>query len=153
MGGLLVFAGAAVAVWQLLPRDSATTLAVTGARPGEFVYATTGFEGVDALGGARHEYPARTTISVRRDAGCTVFRWRPFAERVHEWELCGHRLQRFTELHRFFGRDDRRTYLCDARSSLEDGWRCTARGTTETARVVASGRAHVRLRTELAGET
>jgi len=117
------------------------------------VYDTTGFEEVDAFGGARHDYPSRTTISVRRDAGCSVFRWRPFAERFYEWQLCGRRLRRFTELHRFFGRDDRRTYVCDGQSSLDRGWRCTARGTAETARVVASGQGHVRLRTELTGET
>jgi hypothetical protein len=154
VGGLLVLAGAAVATWQLLPRDSATPLAVAGARPGIFVYDTTGFEQVDAFGGARHDYPARTTIAVRRaEGGCSVFRWRPLAERFYEWKLCGRQLRRFTELHRFFGRDDRRTYRCDDESSLERGWSCTAQGTTETARVVSSGRSHVLLRTELTGET
>ena len=76
-----------------------------------------------------------------------------FAERFWEWETCGARLRRFAELHRFFGRDDRRTYRCDRMSKLRTGWSCTAQGVTETGRVVVSGPAHVRLGTELAGNT
>jgi hypothetical protein len=148
-----VLAGIGIAVWQLVPRDSATPVPAAAPRPGTYSYDTSGFESVDAFGGARHAYPPRTTISVRRAAGCTTFRWQPFTQRFYEWETCGTRLRRFGELHRFFDRDDRRTYRCDETSSLEEGWRCTAEGTTETARVVSSGRDHVRLRTELTGET
>jgi hypothetical protein len=151
---LVVLAALGLAAWKLWPRDTTTPVPAAAARPGLFVYDTTGFEEVDAFGGARHEYPARTTVSVHTTAdGCTVYRWRPFTERFWEWETCGTRLRRFAELHRFFGRDDRRTYRCDATSTLRTGWRCTAQGTTETARVVASGPAHVRLRTTLAGNT
>jgi hypothetical protein len=145
-------AGLGIALWQLLPRDTTTPPPATVG----YVYDTTGFESVDAFGGARHEYPARTTISVRTAAdGCKVFRWRPFAERFWEWETCGERLVRFAELHQFFGRDDRRTYRCDQGSTLRAGWRCTAQGTTETGRVEPSlsGPGRVVLRTKLAGNT
>ena len=147
---VVVAAVVGVAVWKFLPRDTTTPApAVAG-----FVYETTGFESVDAFGGARHEYPARTTISVRTAAdGCKVFRWRPFAERFWEWETCGARLVRFAELHRFFGRDDRRTYRCDAASSFRSGWHCTGEGVTETGRVAASSPGHLRVVTELTGKT
>jgi hypothetical protein len=151
---VLAAAGVGVAVWRLLPRDTTTPAPAAVGRPGVFVYDTTGFESVDAFGGARHEYPARTTISVRTAAdGCKVFRWRPFAERFWEWETCGGRLARFAELHRFFGRDDRRTWLCGEGSTLQRGWRCSAGGTTETARVVAAERSSIRLQTGMTGET
>jgi hypothetical protein len=150
---LLLVALVAAAVWQLLPRDETTAAPIAAARPGTYVYDTTGFESVDALGGARHAYPERTTISVRRANGCTTFRWQPFTQRFYDWQTCGTRLRGFGELHRFFDRDDRRTYRCDETSSLEGGWRCTAQGTTETARVASSAPHHVRLRTELTGKT
>jgi hypothetical protein len=147
---VLLAAGLGVAVWKLFPRD-ATTPAPAAAG---FVYDTTGFESVDAFGGARHDYPARTTISVRTAVdGCRVFRWRPFAERFWEWETCGARLVRFAELHRFFGQDDRRTYRCDATSSFTSGWRCTGESVTEIGRVAASSPGHVRVLTELTGKT
>jgi hypothetical protein len=150
----LLLAAAALALWLLLPRDESTPVEARAAGPGELVYETSGFEEVDALGGARHEYPSSTNVSVRRTgAGCTVFRWRPLEHRVYEWELCGRELERFTEVHRFFGNDDRRTYQCEPDSSFEAGWRCSARGTTETATVVSSEAGHVRLRTVLSGQT
>jgi len=141
---LAVFAaaGLGVAAWQLFPRDTTTPApAVVG-----YVYDTTGFESVDAFGGARHDYPARTTISVRAAAdGCKVFRWRPFAERFWEWETCGARLVRFAELHRFFGRDDKRDWRCDEKSTLSGGWRCSAQGTTEIGRADSPGRITTRM--------
>jgi hypothetical protein len=122
--------------------------------PGVFAYETSGFEEVDALGGARHVYPARTTIVVRR-AGCgLVLRWQPFEERLQEWELCdGLRLHRITERHRFFGTDDRRTYRCDPGSRLDGAYRCTTGETTEVARVVSSDDGHARLETRISGGT
>jgi hypothetical protein len=142
----LVAAGAAIAIWKLLPRDTtAPAPSVAG-----YVYDTTGFESVDAFGGARHAYPARTTISVRTTAaGCKVFRWRPFEQRFWEWETCGERLVRFSELHRFFGRDDRREWRCDRTSTVSGGWRCTSQGTTEIGRAEPSGR----IATRMTGET
>jgi hypothetical protein len=77
-----------------------------------------------------------------------VFRWQPFRDRFWEWETCGERLVRFAELHRFFGRDDRRTWVCDEGSTLQHGWRCSSGGTIETARVAGS-----RLLTRMTGKT
>jgi hypothetical protein len=152
--GAVLAVAVGLAVWLLRPRDEAKPVEARAAGPGELVYDTTGFEQIDALGGARHEYPARTNVSVRRSGeGCTVFRWRPLEGRIYEWELCGGDLRRFTELHRFFGNDDRRSYRCEARSSIEAGWHCSALGTTETATVVLSEPRHVRLRTVLTGKT
>lgn len=121
---------------------------------GVFAYDTSGFEEVDVLGGARHDYPQRTTIAVRR-AGCgLVLRWQPFEERLQEWELCdGRRLRRITERHQFFGNDDRRTYRCDAASRFDGAYRCSAGDTTEVARVVSSEDGHVLLETRISGGT
>jgi hypothetical protein len=154
LAALVLLVAAAGAAWWFWPRDETKPILAAPTRPGLLVYETSGFESVDAFGGSRHTYPARTNVAVlRTDPGCTIFRWRPLEGRLYEWELCGKRLVRFTELHRFFGRDDRRTYRCDARSSLQRGWRCTAGDTTETARVVSSSARHVRLRTTLTGNS
>ena len=150
---IAVFAatGIGVAVWKLLPRDE-TSPAPASAGPGLFVYDTSGFESVDAFGGARHTYPAHTTISVRATAGgCRVYRWRPFTQRYWEWETCGDRLVRFGELHRFFGRDDKRDWRCDETSTLTGGWRCTAQGTTETGTLVSPGRVATRMTGDTTG--
>ncbi len=56
--------------------------------PGVYRYATSGWEDVDALDGARHEYPAETTITVTAE-GCGVrLRWDALRERRDEWRLC-----------------------------------------------------------------
>lgn len=152
--GGLVAAAAALAVWLLLPHDEATPRPANAAEQGALVYETVGFEEVDILGGARHDYPGRTTIAVTR-AGCRlVLRWQPLEERLQEWELCdGLKLRRITERHKFFGGDDRRTYLCDPGSRLDTGYRCTTGDTTETARAVSSSGGRVLLRTTLTGGT
>jgi hypothetical protein len=151
-GGLVLLLVAGAAAWRLVPRDEVTPAAAEPLRAGVFAYDTTGFEEVDILGGARHEYPRRTTIVVRR-AGCgLVLRWQPFEERLQEWELCdGLRLRRITERHEFFGNDDRRTYRCDASSRFDGAYRCSTGETTEVARVVSSEGRRARLATRLSG--
>lgn len=77
-----------------------TTVAVTTAapttslpprdlpEPGVYRYATTGTESVDILGGATHDYPPQTLLTVTLD-GCGVrLRWDLLAERRDEWRLC-----------------------------------------------------------------
>ena len=62
---------------------------VASAAPGVYRYVTKGFEEVDALGGARHDYPDETTITVI-SAGCGVhLRWDVLRERRDEWTICG----------------------------------------------------------------
>lgn len=149
----VVVTAAAAAAWLLVPRDDATPIEAA-AGPGSFVYETAGFEEVDILGGARHDYPPRTTIVVRR-AGCgIVLRWQPLEERLQEWELCeGLELRRITEVHAFFGNEDRRTYRCEPGSRLDGGYRCTTGETTEVARLVSAGDGRVLLETTISGAT
>lgn len=56
--------------------------------PGVYRYLTTGEESVDILGGARHEYPAETTITVLPDGCGVLLRWDALVERREEWRLC-----------------------------------------------------------------
>ncbi|MGH2758319.1 MAG: hypothetical protein ACRDKJ_02025 [Actinomycetota bacterium] len=93
----------------------------SGVRPlpseGVYVYATTGGDEVDVLGGSRHQYPAETTVTVRQ-AGCgLVERWDALEERWDERESCraadGDTLKRTTSFHEFFGRADKRTMTCN----------------------------------------
>ena len=56
--------------------------------PGVYVYDTTGFERVSALGGAQHDYPTQTTMTVtENDCGVTV-RWAPLEQRFENWTMC-----------------------------------------------------------------
>jgi hypothetical protein len=62
--------------------------APTLAEPGVYRYATSGWEDIDALNGARHDYPAETTITVTAE-GCGIrLRWDALRERRDEWRLC-----------------------------------------------------------------
>lgn len=99
--------------------DAQVTSAM-GVRPlpaeGVYIYATTGGDEVDVLGGSRHEYPSETTVTIRH-AGCGLLeRWDALEERWDERESCrssdGDRLKRTTSYHEFFGRADERTLHC-----------------------------------------
>ena len=86
--------------------------------PGVYTYATTGSDGVDALGGARHQYPATTTLTVV-ESGCGVTeRWVAAVERWDETTAClspdgtGVSMVHFTGFHRFFGGDSTDDYAC-----------------------------------------
>lgn len=157
----------AITAWRLFPRDTATPIVqVRGADA--YAYRTTGFEEVDALGGARHDYPKMTAIVVRRTGCGVVLTWRPLEERMTTWELCrserGWTLRGFSELHTFFGRRDWRTYQCRSGLLMVDA-SCSADDTTETAdgttlgleTLTVGGRnveaLHVKLRTRLTGTT
>lgn len=83
---------------------------------GVYSYATSGRDGVDALGGAEHTYPPVTTITVTA-AACGVSQlWIAAEERSDEWLTCatdaGVETVAFTAFHQFFGADDREGYLC-----------------------------------------
>ena len=85
--------------------------------PGVYRYTTTGGDAVDALGGASHQYPATSTITVTVDGCTTSQRWTAAAERWDDLTTCagdgGVQLQRFVSLHHFFGTDDTETSTCD----------------------------------------
>jgi hypothetical protein len=88
---------------------------------GVYVYATEGYEETDALSGARHDYPSRTTMTVSRTgSSCYVWRWQPLDERWDESEACrrssGIVLQRFSMYHEFFRRGIREDLTCGADS-------------------------------------
>jgi hypothetical protein len=86
--------------------------------PGVYAYETTGGEEIDAVGGARHAYPDRTTITVL-PYGCGVsLRWDVLRERWEEWRICatsaGIELQtEGVSYHEFFGTSETEDLRCD----------------------------------------
>lgn len=189
---VVVLAGA----WQLFLHDSATPATVNeavarfrteamkeaeaagpGLAPGVYVYATTGSEKVDALGGVTHEYPARTTLTVTR-GGCGLrLRWAGLQQRSTIWERChtdrGDVLRSYSEVHRFYGTTQHTDYRCGTSLERPAGdkvgttwpFRCTTPGSVQkgTGRVAGRGVVavggvrvpvvHVRWETTLTGKT
>jgi hypothetical protein len=159
--------GAAVAVWAIFLRDTASPVSVAaaltsfraehgppdsgwlGPESGVYVYRTSGYEATDALVGSRHGYPRETAMAVRGGGCGFVIRWQPLAGRSSTWEICrGRTLRRFMERHRFFGNQDVHDYRClpatpapplDARAGASWTSRCSTGGTTETAHGVVLG--------------
>lgn len=155
---LVSLAVVAGAVWIVFPRDSSEPQPVGG---DEYVYATEGHEEIDALGGARHDYPPLTGIRVVEtgDGRCRDLIWRPLRERVTAWRICDGELTSIREVHEFFGNRDERTYRCEPGSTLRDGWTCAYEDATETAgggvvgteRVDGERLEHVRLTRRIEG--
>ena len=83
---------------------------------GVYTYRTVGGESIDALGGAHHRYPARTTISVVEVSCGLQLRWDVLAGRRTTWTLCRESgrvsLQRLDHVHAFFGHGDHTVYVC-----------------------------------------
>jgi hypothetical protein len=93
----------------------ATTFALP--ETGVYTYATTGFDSVDALTGARHDYPAVTTITVTpHDCGVRL-RWDVAEERWDTWDWCleGDAMQMtgWVGYHEFFDVGGRNDYVCE----------------------------------------
>ncbi len=85
--------------------------------PGVYQYATRGFDQVDALTGARHDYPEITTMTVV-PYGCGVrLRWDVAVERWDSWDWClgdgALRQTGWVGYHEFFGTPGRNDYTCD----------------------------------------
>jgi hypothetical protein len=85
--------------------------------PGVYQYATNGFDQIDTLGGARHDYPAVTTMTVIPH-GCGVqLRWDVAAERWNTWDWCiegdAIRQTAWFAYHEFFGVGGENAYACD----------------------------------------
>jgi hypothetical protein len=144
------------------PRPGGTAAAAPparGATPGDgevpvgvYRYATEGFEEVDALGGARHDYPATTTVTYARADCGTEERWQPLRERVGAATSCagtdGDELRATYQRREFFGQSQEKSYRCDPGLLLRPAeprpgrtWRGTCRSADSTAafsgRVVA----------------
>lgn len=87
---------------------------------GVYVYDTSGYEEVDALGGARHDYPAETTITYTTSECGTVERWAPLTQRADSRLLCpaaaGDALQWFRTEREFFGQTVDFRFDCPANS-------------------------------------
>lgn len=83
---------------------------------GVYVYATTGGESIDVLGGANHHYPAQTSITARRVACGLELDWAALQGRTTTWTLCstdaGIELRGSDEQHKFFWQTDRTNYAC-----------------------------------------
>jgi hypothetical protein len=126
-GGVAV---AGAAVWYLALRDVAQPARVreavtsfsehpggrTSTPVGVYVYATHGFEKIDALTGAAHRYPSRSSITVTGDACGVRMRWDVLRGRSTTWSFCigqaGWSLVSQDERHTFFGHTDTRSYAC-----------------------------------------
>lgn len=108
---------------------------------GVYTYATRGGESLDVLGGARHPYPATTTITVVEVPCGVELRWDALAGRSTTWTLCadssGIDLRRLDEVHTFFGHSDQTLYTCTSRTG---GFRCRSRHDAQTGQTSAAGR-------------
>ena len=99
-GAVVLTLIAAAGVVLFIFRDRATpaqqedveaTLVTGGGQPGDYglyLYATTGFEETDALGGSRHEYPSQTYMTIQPGGCGTLVRWKPLEQRWDEWDYC-----------------------------------------------------------------
>ena len=85
-------------------------------REGVYVYATTGGESVDVLGGAHHRYPVNTSITARRVACGLELDWAALVGRATTWTLCstnaGIELRGSDQRHKFFWQSDHTKYAC-----------------------------------------
>ena len=188
LAGVSVVAALAVAaplVWRFTLRDTAEPASVDEALrrfrdaaarndgripSGVYVYATSGSEFVSALGGRRHRYQARSTITVT-PASCGLdLRWDVLETRFDTSTVCadgdGLRLARWSEQHEFFGRTDRTDWRCEGTAWLpqdlstdsDSRYRCRSKDSTqngtstvvgeETVQVGATPVRAVRIRTE-----
>lgn len=171
--GCLVVAGIAGARTGIFARDRAQPASVQDAlsrfrqgdratRSLEGVYrvTTTGFETLDVLGGARHRYPATTTITARRTACGLRIDWQALQERTTAWQLCstaaGIELASTSERHRFFWSSDTTSYSCtgalllpaaeaDIDPARPRAFTCTNRGARKSGRAVSLGRMTLRI--------
>jgi hypothetical protein len=122
--GLALVAGAilAFAFWDratpVQEEDVAATLdvAVVGEEPGDFglyVFETTGFETTDALGGARHDYPAETFLTLQPGGCGTLVRWQALEQRWSEWDHCEDlSLAGWQSYHEWFGVGNHDVWSC-----------------------------------------
>lgn len=107
------------AVAESTGATTSTAPAPVGTLPalGVYQYATTGFDRIDALTGAQHDYPAITTMTVT-PFGCGVrVRWDIAVERWDSWDWClaGDAIEQtgWVGYHEFFSTPGRNDYTCD----------------------------------------
>jgi hypothetical protein len=90
------------------------TVGIDSGDPGVYRYSTVGFESVDALGGASHEYPATTYMTITDGPCGPIVRWQALQERWVEWSHCGPDLAvtESVEYHEWFGIPDTENEQC-----------------------------------------
>lgn len=128
---------------QTAPAEE-TTPTLRRPEEGVYVYATRGGESV-AFGGASHEYPDQTTITVHHSECGYTTRWQALEERWDEFEICGSPerswMRRITLYHEFYERGMTHVYTCGERSTLAAArsrpgerwtWECRTDGGTMT---------------------
>jgi hypothetical protein len=101
---------------------SVPTSSLTLPAPGVYRYRTSGQESIDVLGGAHHNYPAESTVTVTPE-GCGVHvRWDVLRERRDEWRLCvtpmGIVEPWALQYHEFFKQPDPEQLVCPADTLL-----------------------------------
>lgn len=111
---------------------------------GVYLYATTGRESIDALGGASHTYPATTTVTAIEVPCGVQLDWEALSGRSTTWTFCSTRagmvLSISDERHSFFGQRDHTIYTCSDRLILPADpssesvypFRCSSRKASET---------------------
>jgi hypothetical protein len=91
---------------------------------GVYLYATSGHESIDALGGASHTYPATTAVTVIGVPCGVQLHWTALSGRSTTWTFCksslGTVLRVSDERHSFFGQHDHTTYTCSGRTLLPE---------------------------------
>ncbi len=175
---LVLLAGAALATYLLAFRDTATpvdptdlTATTAGSAATVYVYDTIGFEEVDALSGARHDYPEQTYLTITEGPCGPIARWDALAERWVEWEHCGpeHAITATRGYHEWFGVPDLEEEVCPEPLPLFPAAvtvvACVTGDTTETYTITPMGPTtlvvagsevmteHVRVESELSGGT
>lgn len=130
--------------------------------PGVYVYRTSGYEHVDALTGARHDYPEETTISYTPSGCGLVEKWAPLAERADERLLCdgahGNEVKWFDSRHEFFGQKDNRRLTCQEGAlarplPARQGERWTYECRNDSDRSLTNGTNHGAVPVEVGGNT
>jgi len=90
--------------------------------PGVYVYATQGWEKLDVLGGARHDYPAQTTTTFTATSCGRDVRWDGLEQRYDIWRTCSVgaavSLTSFTTYHSFYNQAVTKQYTCDPGTTL-----------------------------------
>jgi hypothetical protein len=115
---------------------------------GVYLYATSGGESIDALGGANHRYPATTSVTAVGTRCGVRLRWDALVGRTATWTLCatpaGVELSTWEVVHTFFGRSDRTTYTCAVPLLLRAGsFHCRSARGGQSGRVTVVGREEV----------
>ena len=98
----------------------------SGPRAPEGVYPhkSEGYEETDAVGGARHDYPAESSVVLRHTDCGLITRWQPLKERWDESSFCSVgpalEIRALTIYHEFFQKGQQDDYICPPGSIVFD---------------------------------